>query len=73
MNETVKEIHLKIDGMNCGHCVRAVKEALSRVSGVTSAEVDLDTGHARVEHTGLATFESLAAEVAEEGYSASER
>jgi copper chaperone CopZ len=43
---------LTIDGMSCGHCVMAVREALSKVPGVTQADVQLDpskVGHARVE------------------------
>ncbi len=64
---------LKVQGMTCGHCESAVKEALRRVAGVTDAAVDLATGHARVWHDGTATIAAMAAEVEEEGFSASER
>lgn len=38
-----------VEGMTCGHCVRAVTEALEGVSGVTAANVDLASGRAEIE------------------------
>lgn len=60
---------LKIDGMTCGHCQSAVKNALESVAGVQRAEVDLAQGIARVE--GEADVDTLIAAVEEEGYQAS--
>ncbi|MDH3969085.1 MAG: cation transporter, partial [Rhodospirillales bacterium] len=38
-------IRLKVEGMTCQHCVKAVREALSSVPGVDQvAEVDLESG-----------------------------
>lgn len=44
------KVKLSIEGMSCGHCVNAVNNALSSVSGavplkidVGSAEVEIDT------------------------------
>lgn len=62
---------LKIEGMSCGHCVKAVKEALEGVAGVVSAEVDLDKASATVESSGVAASALIAA-VEEEGYHASQ-
>jgi copper chaperone len=60
-------IELKIEGMSCDHCVRAVTKALTEVPGVTRVvEVSLDRGEAIVD--GEAAFEQLAAAVREEGY-----
>ena len=60
---------LKIDGMSCEHCVRAVTGALKKVPGVeTVVEVSLERGEARVE--GSADAASLIAAIEEEGYSA---
>ncbi len=60
---------LKIDGMSCEHCVRAVSGALEEVPGVdTVVEVSLDRGEAIVE--GTAETASLIAAVEEEGYRA---
>lgn len=60
---------LKIDGMSCEHCVRAVSAALQEVPGVESVvEVSLDRGEAIV--TGAAEPAALIAAVEEEGYQA---
>jgi copper chaperone len=59
---------LKIEGMTCGHCQKAVENALSGVAGVQKVEVDLAGGKARVE--GTADLAALLAAVKEEGYEA---
>ncbi len=60
---------LKIDGMSCEHCVRAVSGALEGVPGVeTVVEVSLEKGEARVK--GSADAASLIAAIEQEGYSA---
>jgi copper chaperone len=62
-------IRLKITGMTCGHCERAVRSALESVEGVTRVvEVDRDKGSASVE--GSAEIAVLVAAVREEGYEA---
>lgn len=60
---------LDIQGMTCGHCQRAVKEALEAVTGVTQADVSLEAHNATVE--GDADVQALIAAVQEEGYQAS--
>lgn len=59
---------LTITGMTCGHCTAAVKKALEKVSGVTSADVDLAAGRATV--SGTAPLADLVAAVQDEGYQA---
>jgi copper chaperone len=67
------EATLKITGMTCQHCVRAVTGALEGQDGVTRAEVDLQAGRARVEYDeALVTPRELADAVVEEGYEAEE-
>ena len=62
-------IRLKIEGMTCDHCVKAVREALSTVPGVDRvAEVNLERGEALV--SGEPPTEALLAAVREEGYEA---
>ncbi|NLV58311.1 MAG: heavy-metal-associated domain-containing protein [Clostridiales bacterium] len=46
-----KTIH--IEGMSCSHCKAAVEKALSSVSGVTRAEVNLEKKLAKVSGQGL--------------------
>ncbi|GAA5447201.1 CopZ family metallochaperone [Deinococcus depolymerans] len=59
---------LTVTGMTCGHCQKAVQQALARVPGVETAEVDLARGLASV--TGTADLERLIQAVTEEGYAA---
>ncbi|MDE2732043.1 MAG: cation transporter [Bacteroidota bacterium] len=42
----MKSYTLKIEGMSCGHCIKAVMTALQSVPDVMVAEVAL--GHARI-------------------------
>jgi copper chaperone len=64
---------LKVDGMTCQHCVRAVAGALENQDGVKRADVDLQAGRATVEYDeALVTPRELASAVADEGYEAEE-
>jgi copper ion binding protein len=64
---------LKVTGMTCQHCVRAVTGALEAHEGVTRAQVDLQAGRAVVEYDESSTSaRELANVVAEEGYEAEE-
>lgn len=61
---------LQVDGMTCENCVRHVREALEKVPGVTSVEVDLASGQATVEHEDSTEVQVLALAVEDEGYTA---
>jgi len=61
--------NLKVEGMTCHHCVKAVTKALESVDGVRSAKVDLEAGRAVVD--GVADVQAMIAAVQEEGYQAS--
>jgi copper chaperone CopZ len=64
------ETSLKIEGMTCEHCVRAVRDALLSVEGVQSATVTLEPGQAVVNHEESVSTETLLAAVREEDYEA---
>ncbi|HEV7990941.1 MAG TPA: heavy-metal-associated domain-containing protein [Gemmatimonadaceae bacterium] len=59
---------LRIEGMSCQHCVRAVFTALTPVEGILS--VDVSIGAAVVEHDGRATADALREAIAVAGYEA---
>ena len=59
--------HVRIDGMTCQHCVRAVFTALAGVEGIARADVRI--GSADVEHDGTVTAEQLDAALDVAGYS----
>jgi copper chaperone CopZ len=58
---------LKISGMSCAHCTRAVFTALSGVPGISRADVKIGT--AEVEHDGTVTRDALKEAVETAGYS----
>jgi copper chaperone len=57
-----------VTGMTCDHCVNAVTSELSRLPGVTSVDVDLASGSAKVESTEPLDVEAVRAAVDEAGY-----
>ena len=64
---------LKVTGMSCDHCVRAVTAALQKSPGVRSAQVDLKAGRATVDYDEQQTSPRvLANAVMDEGYTAEE-
>ncbi len=64
------EQRLKIEGMHCASCAKAVEKALAGVTGVRSASVDVLTEQATVLHSPDVTTESLQAVVEAAGYTA---
>ena len=62
----MKSYQLSIEGMSCGHCVRAVKDALEGVAGVERVEVEI--GSARVEVQDDVPYQLLVAAVEQEDY-----
>jgi copper chaperone CopZ len=57
---------VRVEGMSCQHCVRAVFAALAGVEGVTRADVGI--GLVEVEHDGSVTLEQLRAAIDVAGY-----
>ncbi len=58
--------NVKIKGMSCAHCVRAVFTALGGVAGVTSADVSI--GQAVIHHDGSVSPGSIREAISIEGY-----
>ena len=59
---------LKIEGMMCGHCEKAVREALMAVEGVESAEASHEKGEAVVKLSAPVSDEALKRAVEAEEY-----
>ena len=62
---------LTVNGMTCGHCEKAVQNALKSVPGVQDVRVNLQDGTATVQ--GDADPQALVAAVTDEGYGAQVR
>ena len=63
---------IKIEGMSCVHCARAVTRALSALEGVSDVEVSLENKQASIEVAGQVSDQALRKAVAEEGYRVAE-
>ncbi len=64
MNQT-----FTVTGMTCGHCERAVKNAVQQLD--PQAQVNIDRAANRVDIDSTQTREDLAKTIAEEGYGVS--
>ena len=62
---------LKIGGMACEHCVKAVNGALSAITGVTDISVSLKEGTASFSFDpAFAPLDTIRAAISEAGYEA---
>ena len=69
-----EQIELKVNGMTCGACSKAVKSALLKVTGVTDAVVSHDEGKAVVIiEKGKAKTDEIIKAVENAGFSASKK
>jgi copper chaperone len=60
---------LKVDGMSCEHCVKAITKAVGALPGVAHVSVDLDAKTVAVEHDATqAPLEKIKAEIEDQGY-----
>lgn len=57
---------LNVQGMTCGHCERAVTEAVKTVDPQATVKIDLATGIVEIDSTQ--PREALANAITEEGY-----
>ena len=55
-----------VQGMSCGHCERAVTQALKQIDPAAEVKIDLASG--KVEVQSSQPREALAKAIAEEGY-----
>ena len=60
---------LKVDGMSCEHCVKAVKKAVGALDGIGSVNVDLKAKTVTVEYDpAQAPLEKIKSEIEDQGY-----
>ncbi|MDQ3037836.1 MAG: cation transporter [Myxococcota bacterium] len=62
----MKTVELEIQGMSCGHCVKAVEGALRSIEGVQRADVTI--GHATIECDDQLSRDALATAIRDAGY-----
>lgn len=57
-----------VKGMTCGHCVNHVTEEVKKIAGVTTVDVELETGAVTVTSELDVTHAQMEAAVVEAGY-----
>ena len=57
-----------VTGMTCDHCVSAVTQELSAITGVTKVSIELASGQVTVESDAAVDQAAVAAAVDEAGY-----
>ncbi|MBS0453113.1 MAG: heavy-metal-associated domain-containing protein [Proteobacteria bacterium] len=62
----MSQYQFQVTGMSCGHCVRAVEEAVQGVDPAAQVKVELAQGQVQVESTQ--PREAVAAAIADAGY-----
>lgn len=60
-------LDLSIQGMSCGHCVKAVQQALAPLSGITRAEVKVGSATIAFDES-VVSKEAIVKAIQEEGY-----
>lgn len=63
------EVILKVEGMSCGHCEKAVTDALTAIDGVNEVKVDLTSGDVEVDYNeSFVTILQLTEAIEDQGY-----
>lgn len=57
-----------VKGMTCGHCVNHVTNEVSKIPGVVSVDVVLETGAVTIESDNVIDDSAVEAAVVEAGY-----
>lgn len=64
-----EKIQLQVEGMSCGHCVKAVENSLGELSGIDSVDVTLAEGLVDVTYNAKKiTVDTIKETIIEEGY-----
>ena len=64
----IKKVTLNVKGMMCEHCVKHVKDACEKVSGVSSATPSLDNKNVVIEYVGILNIELIIENITKAGY-----
>lgn len=58
---------LVVEGMTCGHCVRAITTAIQKLDSSALVDIDLSTGHVGIRSKSVSTKTASQA-IQDEGY-----
>jgi copper chaperone len=65
----VDRVTLQVEGMSCGHCVKAIENSVTAISGVDNVQVQLDSGTVNVEfNKDVVEIEQITNAIEDQGY-----
>lgn len=65
----METVVLNVQGMSCGHCVKAVEAALGELQGINEVKVDLENAQVTVAFdTAKVAIETIKEAIEEQGY-----
>ena len=68
----MEQVTIKVDGMSCEHCVRAVTNAIKGIEGTANTKVELKSKTATFSYDGTKTsLDVIKAAITEEGFTIS--
>lgn len=65
----MQTLNLSISGMSCGHCVRAVRDALAHLPGVAVEQVDIGTASIKYD-PAVVSLDEVTGAIEDAGYAA---
>ncbi|OMP68383.1 copper chaperone CopZ [Domibacillus epiphyticus] len=65
----MEQTTLQVQGMSCGHCVKAIEGSVGKLEGVHSVQVDLQANKVDVEYdTNQVSIEKIKETIDDQGY-----
>ncbi|KAA9012536.1 copper chaperone CopZ [Niallia endozanthoxylica] len=65
----MEKVTLNVEGMSCGHCVKAVEGSVGKLNGVASVKVSLENKSVDVEYNAdEVTLEAIKETIDDQGY-----
>ncbi|MFD1737653.1 copper chaperone CopZ [Bacillus salitolerans] len=65
----MEKITLKVNGMSCGHCIKAIEGSVGELSGVNHVKVNLEQGTVDLEfNSAEVTLDQIKETIDDQGY-----
>ncbi len=65
----MEKITLNVEGMSCGHCVKAIEGSVGKLTGINLVKVNLDSGTVDVEYNlSEVTIDTIKETIDDQGY-----
>ncbi|WP_394189434.1 copper chaperone CopZ [Paenisporosarcina quisquiliarum] len=62
------QVTLQVQGMSCGHCVKAIENSVGALNGVEKVNVQLDAGTVDVEFNNEVDVQKITDTIEDQGY-----